>query len=101
MGVQAADRFGHYVGRGDGWWLLTTLLVVAAVAGAAALVAQTMMGRSGRPVDGPGGPSPTRPDEAVAQLRLRYARGEVSREEFLQTAADLGSPVASGEEIRT
>ena len=100
LGVQAADRFGHYVGRGEGWWLFTTLLVLAAVAGVAALVAQTTMGRSGRRlVDGGAPPAP--PDDAVAQLRLRYARGEVSREEFLQAAADHGSPAVSGEETRT
>ena len=30
-------------------------------------------------------------DEAVEALRLRYARGEMTREEFLQVAEDLGS----------
>jgi hypothetical protein len=31
-------------------------------------------------------------DPALAALRLRYARGELSREEFLRTSADLGAP---------
>jgi uncharacterized membrane protein len=35
---------------------------------------------------GPG----SRPDEALATLRMRYARGEMTREEFLQANADLG-----------
>jgi hypothetical protein len=29
-------------------------------------------------------------DPALAELRLRYARGDVSREDFLRTSADLG-----------
>jgi uncharacterized membrane protein len=29
-------------------------------------------------------------DEALAALRLRYARGEITREEFLQANQDLG-----------
>jgi putative membrane protein len=38
---------------------------------------------------------PTAPpiqDAALAQLRLRYARGEISRTDYLQAAADLGAP---------
>ena len=31
-----------------------------------------------------------RGDEALEALRLRYARGEVSREEFIQASEDLG-----------
>jgi uncharacterized membrane protein len=31
-------------------------------------------------------------DEALAALRLRYARGEMTREEFLQANEDLGGP---------
>ncbi|MDP8954119.1 MAG: hypothetical protein M3N37_04230 [Actinomycetota bacterium] len=37
-------------------------------------------------------------DEALAPLRLRYARGEISRDEYLQVAADLGAPVKGGDE---
>ena len=29
-------------------------------------------------------------DEALAALRLRYAKGEITRDEFLQTSQDLG-----------
>ena len=35
---------------------------------------------------GPG----SRFDEALATLRMRYAKGEMTREEFLQANADLG-----------
>jgi uncharacterized membrane protein len=31
-------------------------------------------------------------DEALAALRLRYARGEITRDEFLQVSEDLGGP---------
>ncbi len=31
-------------------------------------------------------------DQAVDALRLRYARGEMTREEFLQANEDLGGP---------
>ncbi|HZQ28981.1 MAG TPA: SHOCT domain-containing protein [Acidimicrobiales bacterium] len=34
-------------------------------------------------------------DPALAELRLRYARGEISREEYVQRSADLGAPVTS------
>jgi uncharacterized membrane protein len=35
--------------------------------------------------------SGSRSDEALATLRMRYARGEMTREEFLQANADLGN----------
>jgi uncharacterized membrane protein len=31
-------------------------------------------------------------DEALDAVRLRYARGELTREEFLQVSTDLGGP---------
>jgi putative membrane protein len=36
------------------------------------------------------GPAATRPDAALEEVRLRYARGEMSREEFAQRSRDLG-----------
>jgi uncharacterized membrane protein len=33
-----------------------------------------------------------RSDAALDQLRMRYARGEIGRDDFLQTSRDLGSP---------
>jgi len=39
-------------------------------------------------------PAPTAPgDPALGELRLRYARGELSWEEYRQRAANLGYPV--------
>ena len=44
------------------------------------------------PPPGPGrGPAPA--DEALTHVRLRYARGELSRDEYLRMSADLGAPV--------
>src|SRR5258708_31028299 len=37
-------------------------------------------------------PPAPRIDEALLQPRLRYAKGELTREQFLQIAADLGEP---------
>jgi putative membrane protein len=36
------------------------------------------------------GPAPTQYDPVFAELRMRYARGEIGRDEYLQRAADLG-----------
>jgi putative membrane protein len=35
-------------------------------------------------------PARPRPDTALEEVRLRYARGEMSREEFVQRSRDLG-----------
>ena len=32
------------------------------------------------------------PDAAVDSVRLRYARGEIDRDEFIRVATDLGAP---------
>jgi uncharacterized membrane protein len=90
----AAGRFGeHWRHRGDGGglWLvgglLWLLLVAAVVAGVVYLLLRASgraPGRDGRAAGG------STPDVAVTELRLRYARGEVSRDDYLRTAADLG-----------
>jgi putative membrane protein len=42
-----------------------------------------------------GAPMPVaRPDGALEELRLRYARGEMSREDYAQRLADLGGDPA-------
>jgi uncharacterized membrane protein len=38
------------------------------------------------------GTGPAGGDKAMDALRLRYANGEITREEFLQTTKDLGGP---------
>lgn len=41
-------------------------------------------------------PPPPPVDPVLSELRLRYARGEISREEYLRRAADLGFPAEGG-----
>ena len=88
-----AGHFGHRFGHdGGGWWLggLLGLLLFAAVVTLAVLLGMRLAGRPrhwGGPHMGHGH------DQALAQLRLRYAQGQVSREEYLRTSADLGAPL--------
>jgi uncharacterized membrane protein len=45
------------------------------------------------PAAGPGLSAPAgRRDQAVEEVRLRYARGEMTRDEFVQRSRDLGGP---------
>ena len=79
-----------------GWWggplhfvvfLLILALLVGGVVWLVRRLAPSAATRAGLPAAMP--PPALAADPAVAALRLRYARGEVSREEFRQTMADL------------
>jgi putative membrane protein len=77
------------MGGGMVAWIVLGIAVVAA-----AVVAVAWAGRAlgGRRADGPGQvrPSDSRGSrEALEALRLRYARGEISREEYLQGKVEL------------
>jgi uncharacterized membrane protein len=80
--------------RGPDWpfrWISLFLLVsfMALVVGA---LVWAWRGRTS------GQPPPTgrgRSDDALAALRMRYARGELTREEFVQANQDLGGPPLS------
>ena len=103
-GPHMCGRFGcrHFVGRGP-WWPLGGLLWLALLAGLVTLFVYLVL-RIFRPTHAhhhmssvptgspwaPGGPGG--PDAAMAALRMRYANGQLSREEYLQAAADLGHP---------
>jgi uncharacterized membrane protein len=87
------DRFGH-----DGWWWWTgTLLpflffLILIGVGIWAIVRFTSR------VPAPAGPAlPTHADQALAEVRLRYARGEIDREEFVRRSHDLGGSVPPAE----
>jgi putative membrane protein len=75
------------------WWLhaLFTLLVVVALVAGAVLLAR---GWQRRPVP----PAVEPRSSAVDVLDLRYARGEIERDDYLQRRADLldRSPLTAG-----
>ena len=77
---------GGYYDGGAAWqrWLFVLLIVIALVGGAI-LLARMWMTRP--PTVRTGSPPP--PNPALTELDLRYARGEVTREEYLQRRADL------------
>jgi uncharacterized membrane protein len=58
-------------------WLVTSIRHPAIAAGTAAA---------------PPAPAAPEPDPALREARMRYARGEMSREEFTRIVADLGGP---------
>jgi uncharacterized membrane protein len=77
---------------------LLLLLVVASLV-AIAVVAVLRLTRSGSgsaAADRPGPPGPPPADPALAELRLRYARGEVPADEYWQRVANLGYQVPPG-----
>jgi uncharacterized membrane protein len=94
--------FGPYGGFNGHWVVsLVVLAVVLALIIAAVIVAVRLIGK--RPIGIPpgwGGSSSWRsagPHHALAELDLRYARGEIDRNDYLQRRADLlGQPYASG-----
>jgi hypothetical protein len=104
-------RDGFYAGHlhHDGppalaWATFALLLLL--VLSFAALVLWQLSAR--RAVAGPGGrrrfafaggpgPRRRRPDP-VELLRMRYASGEINRDEFLERTADLGGPPSAAEE---
>lgn len=74
-------------------WLVPILLVVLVVLLVVWLVSRT----AARPAS----PAPLPPrDGALDQVRMRYARGEIDREAFLQLARDLGGPSAPPTDAR-
>nr|WP_116244567.1 SHOCT domain-containing protein [Nocardiopsis sp. FIRDI 009] len=66
-----------------GVWVLGALAVIVLVV---ALV--VWLGRSGGS-RGTAASHPSPPDPALAELRRRYATGEISREEYFQRKTDL------------
>jgi putative membrane protein len=81
---------------GDGWnmmgggfmwfWvvMVVVMVVVLALLVAGAIWLARTLTRPSSPPGGPAGPSPAR-----TELDLRYARGDLTREEYLQRRADL------------
>lgn len=89
---------GEHAWCGFFGWLLP-LVFVGLLVGIAVWVVARSTGERPRASAGlppaPGWtPAPVgpRPDAAVEQARLRYARGEIGRTEFLRVSRDLGAP---------
>lgn len=91
---------GYWIGGPPLWmellgWLLFVLLVAVAV-GLVVVAVLRLTGRRGAAVAGPRPPwaqahwSSPGPDPALQAVRLRYAQGELGREEYLRLVADLG-----------
>jgi putative membrane protein len=74
---------GRMMGGGFMWfWAIFSVVLLALLVVGAIWLARTLT----RPSSSPGGPGPAR-----AELDLRYARGELDREEYLQRRAELES----------
>jgi putative membrane protein len=94
------QRPGPYVevhhGGGHEWFGLLLMLVLLA---ALALAAVTLWRTYRQPplavtsAAAPA-PAPPPPDPALAELRLRYARGDIDRDDYLLRATDLGDVIA-------
>jgi putative membrane protein len=76
---------GHGYWGGPGWGIVGGLVSLAFVVLVVVLVASLIRNRSGA--------GPTAASSAIRILEERYARGDISREEFLERRAALtGSP---------
>lgn len=81
---------GPFGGGGEAaFWIFRGVLPFVTFLIVAGIVVWLIARTTGRPAPTfPGGT--TAIDPALAELRLRYARGELSREEFTQRSTDLG-----------
>jgi uncharacterized membrane protein len=84
----------HHGGGAVGPHLFGWLVPLFVVAGFAVLVVwavRRMTAMRLSPALAPGGGVP-HADPAVESARLRYAKGEITREDYLRIAADIGAP---------
>ncbi len=94
MEYLAQRAFAHRWGGNDFWWM-ANLMWLLLIAGLVAVAVMFALRLADRPPVGPGSTGPPSPgsDPAVDELRLRYARGELSRDDYVRRARDLGTPV--------
>jgi putative membrane protein len=81
----------------DSWWIgalhLLPLFLLVVLAGVVVWGVLRLTSRGTPLMAGVGDPTPMPPyDPALEELRVRYARGEVDRIEYLERSADLGGP---------
>jgi uncharacterized membrane protein len=70
-------------------WLFGVVIFALLVGGAVYVAAGLARGRVAAQHPA-GSPGPEQPNDPLAILRLRYARGEIGRDEFLRASEDLG-----------
>ena len=79
----------HHGGPGPlGWTVLALQLLL--VLGVAWLLASLVLGRIGRRPAVAAAAPPARESLPLEALHMRYARGEIGRDEYLQARSDLG-----------
>jgi putative membrane protein len=91
----AGRAFGHHTW----WWLFGGILPLLLFLVLMGLGFWLLMRATARPwATVAAAAAPVKPDLALEEVRLRYARGEVSREEFVQRTRDLGGSIPEGNE---
>jgi putative membrane protein len=90
--------FVEHAGNAGGWpdglsWVMFALLLLLFLM-AVATLALALYDRSHRS-------SSVASSAALTELELRYARGEMGRDEYVQRRADLGGPPAPAPEATT
>jgi putative membrane protein len=87
QGGRVFDQGGRVFDHG-GWWFfgLVPFLLMLVLIAVAVWAVLRVTGRSSAAVGGP----VARVDPALEEVRVRYARGEINREEFVQRSHDLG-----------
>ena len=74
-------------------WIILALLIAVLVVLLVHLVMKLLASRRAAAATTPAGAAA----EPLAVLRLRYARGEVGRDEYLRASEDLGAPAGEAE----
>jgi putative membrane protein len=88
-----ANHGDRFIGHHGWWWVggLVPFVLLLALIGLAVWAVLRMTSRGSRLFPAGGATAAVdRPDGALEEVRLRYARGEMSREEFLRRSEDLG-----------
>jgi uncharacterized membrane protein len=80
---------GGMMGTSGGWVVLWALLAVVLAVAGGALALRAMASRHAAEARQIGAGDPPGVQEAKDALRLRYANGEISREEYLQGKVEL------------
>jgi putative membrane protein len=83
MGMGGSMMGGGMMGGFMWFWAIFWVVVLALLVAGAIWLARTLT-RPSSPPGGPAGPNPAR-----TELDLRYARGDLTREEYLQRRGDL------------